>query len=232
MSRKGHITAVGLGPGDGDLITVKGLKALKQADIIFYPASSVSENAIKSFSLNILKQFDLDAPLEPLHIPMNSDQRELYYYKAFEQIQSAYKNNKNIVVVSEGDILFFSTFGYLWQHIQNAQLDCSIIPGIPAFIASGGLGSIPLVEGDNTISIIACPDTLEELQTQLKHPGTYVVMKLSKLKEKELFFNKLTVPFLYVEKAGTEEQFVTNRVEEVIERASTYFSLLIIYNYQ
>ncbi len=232
MSSKGHITAVGLGPGEGDLITVKGMKALKAADVIFYPASSISEKGIRSFSLNILNQFELKAPLEPMYIPMNSDQREHHYYIAFEQIQSAYKENKNIAVVSEGDILFFSTFGYLWRHIQDAQLDCSIIPGIPAFIASGGLGNIPLVEGDNTISIIACPDKLEDLQSKLEFPGTYVVMKLSKLKEKEAFFRKLKVPFLYVEKAGTEQQFITSHVDEVLERPSTYFSLLIIYNYQ
>ena len=43
------ITGVGLGPGDPDLITVKGLRMLQLADVIFYPATSMADGRASSF---------------------------------------------------------------------------------------------------------------------------------------------------------------------------------------
>ena len=40
------IHIIGAGPGDPDLITVKGLKLLQEADVVFYADSLVSEELI------------------------------------------------------------------------------------------------------------------------------------------------------------------------------------------
>lgn len=230
MNNTGLITAVGLGPGDAELITLKGYKALQEADIIFYPASSVTENTLTSFSLQILDQLNLDVPIKALHIPMKAINNEEYYLKAYRLIKKEYDSGLKVVVVSEGDILFYSTFGYLWKYIQEDGLNHRIIPGIPAFIAGGGQGNKPLVKGTESIHIIPCPDSLNQIKEELKNNRTLVVMKLSKIKNWDTFFENLNRPFMYAERIGTTNQFVTNKPEEMIGKRIPYFALLIIYN--
>lgn len=229
-NKQGHITAIGLGPGDAELITLKGYKAMKKADVIYYPASSVKDDSITSFSSQILDDLDLNIPTKPMHLPMNSKDRIQYYQQAYNQIKKDYLAGKEIAIVSEGDVLFYSTFGYLLKYIQEDKLNYSIIPGIPAFIAAGTLGERPIIEGDRSIKIIACPDSVDEIMSILKDKGTLVLMKLSKIKNWDLFFQELTIPFLYAEHVGTEKQFFTNNSKDIIGRRIPYFSILIIYN--
>ena len=48
------LTAVGVGPGDAELITVKGLKRLESAEIIFVPRSKDGD---KSLALRIVESY-------------------------------------------------------------------------------------------------------------------------------------------------------------------------------
>lgn len=230
VNKQGYISAIGLGPGDAELITLKGYKALKKADMIYYPASSVKDDSISSFSSQILDDLDLNIPTIPMHLPMNSKDRMQYYQQAYNQIKKDYLAGKEIAIVSEGDVLFYSTFGYLLKYIQEDKLNYSIIPGIPAFIAAGTLGERPIIEGDGSIKIIACPNSVDEIMSFLKDKGTLVLMKLSKIKNSDAFFEELTLPFLYAERVGTEKQFFTTNSKDIIGRRIPYFSILIIYS--
>ena len=69
--KQAKLTGVGLGPGDPELITVKGLKALLAADVVFYPATDISEGGQVSFSARILDGLNLNVPCKPLLIPMS-----------------------------------------------------------------------------------------------------------------------------------------------------------------
>ncbi len=230
MNKKGHITAIGLGPGDAELLTLKGYKALKKADVIYYPASSVKDSSIISFSIQILNDLDLNIPVKPMHLPMNSKSRVQYYQQAYNQIKKDYQAGMEIAIVSEGDILFFSTFGYLLKYIQEDLLNYSIVPGIPAFIAAGTLGKRSLVEGGESFKILPCPDSFDEIKSALKDVNTLVIMKLSKIKNWDAFFEELSVPFLYAERVGTENQFFTSNTKDMEGKRIPYFSILIIYN--
>jgi precorrin-2/cobalt-factor-2 C20-methyltransferase len=161
---------------------------------------------------------------------MNSKDRMQYYQQAYNQIKKDYLAGKEIAIVSEGDVLFYSTFGYLLKYIQEDKLNYSIIPGIPAFIAAGTLGERPIIEGDGSIKIIACPESVDEIMSILKDKGTFVLMKLSRIKNWDAFFEELTLPFLYAERVGTEKQFFTTNSQDIIGRRIPYFSILIIYN--
>lgn len=230
ISKQGHITAIGLGPGDTELLTIKGYKALKKADVIYYPASSVKDDSITSFSMQILDGLDINTPVKAMHLPMNSKERMQFYQQAYDQIKKDYLDGMDVAIVSEGDALFYSTFGYLLRFIQKDNLGHSIIPGIPAFIAAGTLGERPIIEGNGSIKIITSPDNFDEIKTIMKDTCTLALMKLSKIKNWDSFFEELTMPFLYAERAGTEKQFFTSNSKDIIGRRIPYFSTLIIYN--
>ncbi len=226
---KGKLTGIGLGAGDPELLTIKGLKALQQADIIFYPSSNM-EDPGSSFSAKILKQLDIETPMQAFHIPMKSDKRTDHYLQAYNNIKSEILQGKNTAVVSEGDLLFYSTFGYLLKMAAADKLPIELIPGIPAFIAGGAISQRPIIEGQNNMKVIALPKDFETISKALQHNATVVVMKIKVLKGWYEYLKSEQLSFFYAEKIGTTEQFSTTNIEELKDRPIPYFALLIIYN--
>ena len=227
--RKGKLVGVGLGPGDPELITVKGLKALREADMIFYPASDIQKSNTKSFSLEILGQLEIDTESLPLIIPMTGKNRDTHYQNAFRKIQIELAKGKTVAVVTEGDTLFYSTFGYLLKLAQEAGVECDVIPGIPAFIAGGAEGERPLTEGNQALQVIARPNSFEEIEKALNQKQTLVVMKMSALNGWSDFLGKQNRSFFYIERVGTSQQYTASKVQDLQSRTIPYFSLIIIY---
>ena len=229
MKKQGRLIGVGLGPGDPELITVKGLKALQAADIVFYPASKIKESLQTSFSVKILDALKLKVPCRPLLIPMTGKNRKEHYLTAFKNIQKEYDAGKTVLVVSEGDLLFYSTFGYLLKLAQNEGIDCELIPGIPAFIAAGAEGQQAIVEGNQHLSVIARPESFEEISAALKKNSTLVVMKMSVLDDWYTFLKNNGRPFFYIERVGTKQQYSTADFNDLKSCKIPYFSIIIFY---
>ncbi len=225
MIKTGKITGVGLGPGDPELITLKGYKALRAADVVFYPDTGKG-----SFSVRILDGLNLDMHCEPLFIPMSGKNREKNYRTAFEVIEKAYKEGKNVVVVSEGDLLFYSTFGYLLKIAREKGIDCELIPGIPAFVAAGSQGQQAIVEGSQRFSVIARPESFTQIEEALKENSTLVVMKMSVLDHWFDFLKNCQRPFFYIERVGTEQQYATSDYNDLEFRRIPYFSIILFYD--
>ncbi len=226
---KGKFIGVGLGPGDPELITMKGYRALQAADIIFYPVTALEGGTENSWSAVILDKLELNKPCKPLLIPMKGRQREKYYSEAFIQIKATLEEGKNVAMVSEGDLLFYSTFGYIFKMAREEGISCQLIPGIPAFIAAGALGNQPLAERDQGLEVIARPESFEAMAEALNRRSTLVIMKISVLDGWHSFLKTCGRPFLYAERVGTEDEFFTTDAEELEFRRIPYFSLLIIY---
>lgn len=226
---KGTFTGVGLGPGDPELITVKGYRALQAADIIFYPVTSLENGQQRSFSMKILDGLGIEKPCQPLLFPMKGKHTNTYYREAFNTIKAECENEKNAVLVSEGDLLFYSTFGYIFKLAKKEKIPCLLIPGIPAFIAAGTLGDQPLAEKTTGLEVMAKPESFEAVSEALKRHSTLVIMKISVLDGWHLFLKSCGRPFLYTERVGTENEFFTSNANELEIRKIPYFSLLILY---
>ncbi len=226
---KGTFTGVGLGPGEPELITLKGFRALQAADIIFYPVSSLENGQHRSFSVNILDGLEINKPCEPLLFPMKGKGTQKFYKEAFLRIKGEYENGKNVVLVSEGDLFFYSTFGYIFKLAKEAKIPCRLVPGIPAFIAASALGDQPLVEKTTGLEVMAKPESFYAVLEALERQSTLVIMKMSVLNGWHLFLKKCGRPFLYAERVGSDNEFFTSNADELEFRKIPYFSLLIIY---
>ena len=224
---EGTLTGVSLGPGDPELITLKGLEKLRNADMILYPATD--RNQHKSFSRKVLDQLDINTEKQPLLIPMTGKDRTFHYDRAWQQVKDEMQKGKHVAVVSEGDALFYSTFGYLLNRARQEGIHVDVVPGVPAFIAAGACGDMPIVDGQNGVEVMARPDSFEQLSRALEEPKTLVVMKMLVLDDWPAFLKQCRRPFLYVESLGTPEQFVATTAEELENRKIPYFSLIIFY---
>ena len=232
MTKQGKIYGVSLSPGDPELITLKGLRILQEADKIYYPGSLLNDGSTTSFSLPILKYYKLDEnKLTGMFLKMsdNREESELTYATTFQDILIDYKNGLQIAFVSEGDISFYSTFAYLLKHIQEHQLQVEIIAGVPSFILGAAVHQTPLAILNEKIAILPRMKDIEQLERYLQEFETVVLIKVrSVVSEICDFVQTKNVMIMYCERLGTDKQFITTDIKEVREREVPYFSLLII----
>lgn len=234
MIKQGKIYGVSLSPGDPDLITLKGLRTLQQADKIYYPGSLLNNGDTTSFSLPILRHYQLEErKLVGMFLKMSDDrvEAENTYIATFQNMLVDYKNGLQIAFVSEGDISFYSTFAYLLKHIQEHQLDVEIIAGVPSFILGAAVHQTPLAILNEKIAILPRMKNTEQLKRYLDEFETVVLIKVrSVITELCDFVETKNLNILYCERLGTSQQFITTDIRDVKSREVPYFSLLIIKN--
>jgi len=229
----GKVYGVALGPGDPELITIKALKCLQRVEKIYFPATQTPKGNQDSFSLVILKQLELDeSKFVPVNVPMSKERShaEKAYAELYLKVEKDVAEGKQVAVVSEGDISFFSTFSYLLEDFQKNEINFEMIPGVPAFILGGSTGQLPLVTQKDKLLVAPDLENEEELKSLLEQNQTVVLMKISKVRDwiKE-FIEESKLKFFYGEYLGTEKQFTCKDIESLQDRRIPYFAIIIFY---
>lgn len=228
------IMFVSLGPGEPELITLKGLKTLQQADLIFCPCTTMANGAISSRAKNILLDLDIDeSKINLFDVPMNKDRTKAIanYREASFNIAKHYSNGSKIVVTAEGDAGFYSSIYYISENLEAMHIPTKRIAGIPAFIACSTLANLHIVKQEEELTVIPGVTTTNHLEKNLAEGRSIVVMKPSQCESniKELFATNKVFDCHYFENVGVEgkEYYTTDR-SEIMARKFPYFSLIII----
>lgn len=228
-----QIQFVSLGPGDPELITLKGLKALQNADVIFCPATTTSSGIAESRSANILRSLDIPTDrMQLFNIPMKKNREEAFesYERIFEESKALYHQGKRVVIVSEGDAGFYSSIHNILDKLISAGVPANTIPGIPAFIAAGAMANLHIVKQEERLQVIAGAVTEKEMEESLNSKTVLVLMKLSQYAEiiKSFIVDNPKYNYHYFENIGTEKEYYTTRQALILERAIPYFSIMIV----
>jgi precorrin-2/cobalt-factor-2 C20-methyltransferase len=161
----GKFIGIGVGPGDPELITLKAAKALQTADIICIPKANVDKPSLAVTMIQpILEERKVKPEMLELIFPMTKDDlsnQELWDKNA-SIITQKVNMDKTVVFITLGDPMFYSTFIYLYQSLQNnhPKMNLEIIPGVSAFNACATSARIPLAEKEELITVI--PSELDE----------------------------------------------------------------------
>ncbi|MCH2235406.1 MAG: precorrin-2 C(20)-methyltransferase [Crocinitomicaceae bacterium] len=234
MSQKGKIIGVSLGPGDPELITLKGYNVLKEVDHIYYPGSRFGNGQEKSYSFGILEKLGIErSKTEGFFLEMNLDriQAQAIYKQTALKIKEEVLSGKNIAIVCEGDLSTYSSFSYLLAYFAEFDLPVSLIPGITSFANAAAEIQDPLVLLNETMKIIPRVKTEEDLNQALMESDTIVLMKIKSVMD--VIFPILeqdNYVFVYAERLGTPDQFLCTEIDQLKERIIPYFSLIIIKN--
>ncbi len=129
----GTVVLVGGGPGDPGLITVAGLEAIKQADVIIYDRLA---------PLECLEDAREDAELINVgKIPRGEfTPQETINALLIERAQAGLK----VVRFKGGDNFVFGRGGEEWQACADAGVPVRVIPGVTSSIAAPELAGIPV----------------------------------------------------------------------------------------
>ncbi len=181
-NNKSIFYGVGIGPGDPELLTLKGFKILNNTDVIFAPkAKSKDDSLARKIIEKILPEKKEFVELE---FPMIQDEEELkkqYKNSADLVIQKIY-SGKKVAYLTIGDPLLYSTYIYLLEALKVIAPDLVIetIPGISAYSALASKFSYSMAEKNEKVCICPLPDDLNKLKKTIKDNDTTVIMKVAK----------------------------------------------------
>ena len=178
---KSGIIGVSLGPGDPELITVKALNVLNEADIIYCPATRAGDGAVKSRSMDILRQLPVEASkIRLFYVPMSCNREEALqaYDRICAEIIAEAKDGKTVAVTAEGDACFYSSANYMYGKLYEAGFPVEMMAGVPAFIAAGASIGLHLVKQQERLVVIPGDVRVEELLEAVVAKRTLVIMKV------------------------------------------------------
>lgn len=219
MDKKLKITLVGAGPGDPDLITLRGVKALEEADAVLYDALANDE---------LLKYCKPEA-----HKVFVGKRRGSC---AFSQdqinqliIENAYKYG-NVVRLKGGDPM---VFGRAWEEIEFAaafNIEVEVVPGITSAISVPALQGIPVTaRGINESFIVTTGTTKngeisQDLKLAAKSNSTVIILmamsKLSNIIDIYKEEGKAEVPVAIIQNGSlSNEKIVLGTIETIFSLA-------------
>ncbi len=229
------IVFVSLGPGEPELITVKGLRILNEADTIFCPATGSSPDKQDSKAAEIVRALGIgEEKIRLFHLPMNRERADAIraYDDLCQEVSCMQANGLHVVITAEGDAGFYSSSQYAYEKLAKQALPVCRVPGIPAFIAAGALSGLHLAFQEQRMAVFPGNVSEEELDGWLAQGNSAVIMKLSSCAEMIQAYVRRNprLTFHYFEHIGMDDEYYTCDTETIASRRIPYFSLLLIPN--
>jgi precorrin-2/cobalt-factor-2 C20-methyltransferase len=229
----GTLYGISVGPGDPELITVKGLRSLQKVPVVAFPAGIQGKPGIAQ---QIVAQWLNPAQVQlSLTFPYVQDMAMLKqaWQTAAAAIWQYLKQGQDVAFACEGDVSFYSTFTYLAQTLQQLYPEALIqfVPGVCSPMATAATLGIPLTIRQERLVVLPALYTAGELETVLDWADVVVLMKVSSVYEQVwqvLNQRSLLDKSWVVERATLPNMKIYADLSDRPSLKLSYFSLLIV----
>lgn len=229
----GKFIGVGVGPGAADLLTMRAVNTLKNADVVCIPRSG-KDNAV--IALQTAGEY-ISPTVEILEIntPMTRDKSvlEREWQKGAAEIVKHLNAGKTVAFITIGDSTLFSTYTYLLAKVRTLapQAQYESVPGVTSFAAASAALNMALAEGNEKLAIIPAVDDPAELDDILLRFPNAVLMKVAGKYDEivtVLERNACLDKAVFVSRVGFEEQFITRNLPSLCGKKQDYLSMIIV----
>jgi len=198
------LIAVGLGPGDAELLTLKAVRILKEADAVFVPGG-LARDLVRPYAKEIVV----------LEFPMTRNEAIITecMQRNAAKILPVAKSGKAVFGLI-GDPNYYSTFSRLAEMIKALVPDLIVetLPGISSITAVASRAKIPI----NGAFLVTDGPVM---------PATKILMKIVRPREKaEILRTEGYNDFIVVERMYMEGEKV---YRDVLPEKTNYFSIMI-----
>ncbi len=218
----GHISLVGAGPGARDLLTLRAVERLQEADIIFYD---------RLVDPDVLELARRDA--ERVYVGKSVGAHSWPQDRINDVIINAAKRGQNVVRLKSGDPAVFGRATEEMEAARSVGIPVELVPGVTA--ASGAAGSLgrALTERGETDRLVLAtgmckPGDPAPDWSEMAHPGTTMVFYMAVQQAQTIKDNLLsngvpgTLPIEIVEQVSTpQERQILSTVETLPETVAT-----------
>ena len=199
---EGKVFFIGAGPGDPELLTIKGKKAIENSDIIIYAGSLVNKEILAYANTNVVY-----------------DSAKLSLPEIIDIIEKGVKTGKTIARIHTGDPSIYGAIGEQIEILKDKKIDFDIIPGVSSLFASAAAieSELTLPEISQTV-IITRPEgrtskpQKEAIKRLAEHQATMCIFlgihAIEEVVEDLLTHYPKDTPVAVVKKASWSDQIV------------------------
>ncbi len=215
---------VGAGPGDPELLTIKGKKVLEDAHVVIYAGSLINPELLSGLKARL---YDSSS--------MNLDE-------IVNLIKRYYNQAKNVVRLHSGDLSIYSAMTEQIERLKKLNIPFEVIPGVSSFQAGAAIlgKELTIPEVSQTIILTRLSGRTpvpekEKLSELARHNATMVIFlsaqMIDRVQEELLQAYPPGTPFVVIEKATWKEQRVLQgelrNLAEVVKDAGINRTALI-----
>ncbi len=236
MSAPARLIGVGVGPGDPELMTLKALRALREADVVAHFAKAGNPSKARAIAAGHLRPGVAEVPLlYPVtteiarHEPAYCNGIAAFYDGCAEALAAHLDAYRSVAVICEGDPLFYGSYMHLHVRLASRYLT-EVIAGVTGMSGCWSAVGAPIAQGDDVFTVL--PGTLpeEELERRLRDADAAVIMKLGRNLAKvrrALARSGHLARAMYVER-GTMEDAVVMRLADKADDCAPYFAVVLV----
>lgn len=204
---------IGAGPGDPELITVKGQRLINDADIIIYAGSLVPKEVISTHKNGAEIYNSASMNLE----------------EVIEVMINGYRDNKKVVRVHTGDPSIYGAHREQMDILEENNIEFEVVPGVSSFLAAAAVLKKEYTLPDVSQTVICTrlegrtpvpeAESLEKLATHKCSMAIFLsVNMIDKVVEKLLKHYEKNTPIAIVQRATWKDQKIVNGTLENIEK--------------
>ena len=234
------LIGIGVGPGDPELLTVKAVKAIQNADIIMCPASKENRPSIAFSVVSSLIDKSKNQEIIKLIFPMTKDKDvlEQTWKRNAKIMAETVLTGKNVVYLTVGDPFLYSTWIYMHKDLKEnyPDMNISVIPGIVSIFTFAAKVGVSVAEGAEKVAIIPSCYDLSSVKEIAKHSESMIFLKDGRYFDqvikvlKESGFPDDSI-FAIGQDLGTKNEIIRKMtLGEVNDETLTtkYFSILVV----
>jgi len=226
----GTLYAIGVGPGDPDLLTLKAVKIIRSGALVAYPVGGDSETSLarKIASPHISqgsREYGFTIPMRVEREPAAKA-----YDKAAADLAEVLQKGGDVALLCEGDPLFYGSAMYLVERLSS-RFACEVIPGITSLTACAAAILRPLAARNERLKILPAPMDETVLEVELANCEAAAIIKVGRHFEKvRKVLQKLGLgkQAIVIERATGEDEKITP-LDQMAEGERPYFSTILIY---
>jgi precorrin-2/cobalt-factor-2 C20-methyltransferase len=224
-----------MGPGDPELITVKGARILKSARMVahFRKRGSAGHawTIAKPYLGVSVQELALEYPITT-EIPFSEEgyigPLSRFYAAASDSLRLLLEESQDVALLCEGDPFFYGSFLHMYERLRS-RVPIVAVPGVTGMSGCWTAAGVPIALGDDVLTVL--PGTLgcEALAAKLRATAAAVIMKvgtnLAKIREALEMSGRLHEAVLVERGTMSGERIVP--LSEAMT-AAPYFSIVLV----
>ncbi len=143
VSNLPKVTLLGAGPGDPELITVRGLNRLRTAEVLIY--DDLAGDALPN---------EVPADCERIYVGKRAGKHNRPQSEISALLVERARTGKRVVRLKGGDVFVFGRGGEEIEALAEAGIPFEVVPGVTAALAAGAAAAIPLTHRDLASSLV------------------------------------------------------------------------------